>query len=373
MISLIEKGRISSFQMAVFLYPTIIATAILIVPAITAASAGRDMWLSPIWELSTGIATIIIIERLNTLYPKESIMEFTPHIIGKIPAKLIGGLYIFFLFHVTGVIIREYTDFIVGIFMLQTPPIVVSAGMVFVSAFAVKAGIEVVARTSEFFVPIVIFIIFFIFVLLIPELDFNRVQPVLEDGLMPSIKGAASIQAWYSEVFLITFFLPLLSDRSKALKYSFLSLLLMAITLLFTNLSTFLLFGMITEEQSYPLISATRYVSIADFFENIESVVMALWVAGAYVKITVFYYAFVLGTAQYFKLSKFQPIVFPLAILLIISSLWASQSFTEVKDALGKAVPFYLPLFGTVIPFLLLMMAKIKNKIVNSLENNQQA
>ncbi|MDG5786806.1 endospore germination permease [Evansella sp. AB-P1] len=370
---MIEKGQISSFQMGLVMYPTIIATAILIVPAITAAPAGRDMWLSPLWGLVTGVVTIFICIKLNDYYPKKTIIEYSTDIIGSIPAKLLGFGYLFFLFHVSGVIVREYADFIVGIFMLQTPVLVVITGMVLVSAFAVRGGLEVIARSSEFFVPIVVFILFFIIVLLVPELDFLKMLPIFEDGITPSIKGAASIQAWYSEFFIIAFFLPFLSDREKAMKWSLLSLVMIAITLVLTNLATFMLYGMLTEELSYPLISATRYVSIADFFENIESIVMALWVAGAFIKITAFYYAFVLGTAQLFKLSSYRPIVFPLGIMLIVSSIWAAQSFTEVKDALGKAVPFYLPLFGTIIPFLLFLVAVVKKKVKKSPQQQKQA
>ncbi|TKH09627.1 spore gernimation protein, partial [Peribacillus simplex] len=43
-----EKGKISSLQMAFMMYPTIVATAVLGVPSITAKYAKTDLWLSPI-------------------------------------------------------------------------------------------------------------------------------------------------------------------------------------------------------------------------------------------------------------------------------------------------------------------------------------
>ncbi len=51
---MIEKGKISAAQMAMMMYPTIIATAILLVPAITARHANQDMWLSPLWASLIG-------------------------------------------------------------------------------------------------------------------------------------------------------------------------------------------------------------------------------------------------------------------------------------------------------------------------------
>ena len=41
-----EKGKISSLQMAVMLYPAIIATSIISVPSIVAKYAKNDLWIS---------------------------------------------------------------------------------------------------------------------------------------------------------------------------------------------------------------------------------------------------------------------------------------------------------------------------------------
>ena len=50
-------------------------------------------------------------------------------------------------------------------------------------------------------------------------------------------------------------------------------------------------------------MQVAEYINIADFFEHVESVVMAIWVVGAFIKISAFYYAAALGTAQWLNLS----------------------------------------------------------------------
>ena len=42
-----EKGKISSLQMAMMLYPAVIATSIISAPSIIAKYAGNDLWLPP--------------------------------------------------------------------------------------------------------------------------------------------------------------------------------------------------------------------------------------------------------------------------------------------------------------------------------------
>ncbi|MDQ7864807.1 hypothetical protein RCO48_38045 [Peribacillus frigoritolerans] len=41
---------------------------------------------------------------------------------------------------------------------------------------------------------------------------------------------------------------------------------------------------------------------------------MAVWIVGAFVKISVFYYASALGTAQWLNLSDYCPVVWPIGI-----------------------------------------------------------
>ncbi|MBU8906637.1 GerAB/ArcD/ProY family transporter [Desertibacillus haloalkaliphilus] len=369
---MIEKGKISSFQMAVMMYPTIIATAILVIPAISAEAAGRDLWLSPFWALGTGFVTIAIAIKLHSYFPKETVIEYCPKIIGKVPGKIIGLLFLLFYLHINGVIIREYTDFVIGIFLMETPMIVVIASMVFVSALAVRAGLEVLARTAEMFVPIVLFIIFVIIVLLLSEIDFDNIFPIFEEGITPSFLGALMPSSWYSEFFLISFLLPYVANPNKALRWSVMSLLLISFSLMVTNLVVMLLFGLITEDLSYPLMSAARYISIADFFENVEAVVMALWVAGAYVKIAVFYYALVIGTAQWLDLSNYRPVVFPIGMLLVIFGVWVTPTFTEMRELLGATSPVYLPFVQTLIPLFLLVVVIVKKRMRNRSQENEQ-
>lgn len=370
---MIEKGKISSFQMAVMMYPTIVVTAILIVPNITANTAGRDMWLSPFWGALMGVFTVLIAWLLNKLYPKETIIEYSVSICGKWIGKAIGLLFILFYLHINGIIVREYSDFVVGTFLLQTPKFVVIGAMVFVCALAVRGGLEVIARCSEFFGPVVTVLFVFIIILLLPDLEPSNMFPIFEFGIRPSLLGAAAPQAWFSEYFLIAFLLPYLVDRDQALKWSILSVTGVMLTMMVTNIASLFLFGLLSENLSYPIMSAARYISIADFFEHIEAVAMALWVAGVFIKIAVFFYAVVLGTAQFLNLKNYKSLSFPIGILIALLAVWSVDTFTEMKDTLGKVIPFYLTTVQTLIPLLLLIIALIKVKFSSTSGNSQQS
>jgi spore germination protein KB len=64
---MIERGRISYLELALIMYGTIVATAVLYIPYITAQEAKRDLWLSPIWGSLSGFLIVMIIVKLSKL------------------------------------------------------------------------------------------------------------------------------------------------------------------------------------------------------------------------------------------------------------------------------------------------------------------
>lgn len=359
---MIERGRISALQMAIMMNPTILATALLLVPAITAKTAKQDLWLSPIWASLSGLIAVFIAYRLHKLYPNETIFEYSGRILGKIPGKILGAVFVFFYLHVTGIVVREYGEFISGTFLHQTPMVVIFGTMVLVSSFAVYGGLEVIGRCSEIIVPVVILLYLMIFIMLIKDFDTRNFLPLLEHGLGPSIKGSVVPQSWFSEYFLVSFFLPYLTDKEKGMKWGMFSVLSVMFFLVLTNVMTLLLFGSLTAKLTYPVMVAARYISIADFLAHLESIVMAIWVAGTFVKITVFYYALVLGTAQWLKLSDFRPIVFPIGFLLVLFGIWSSPNLQELSHFLSTSAAFYFLSIQIGIPVFLLIIALVRKK-----------
>ncbi|MEH7481060.1 endospore germination permease [Neobacillus drentensis] len=361
---MIEKGKISSFQMAVMIVPTLIATAVLIVPAITGKHAGRDMWISPIWASLNGYFTMFIVFRLHKYFPKESFIQYSEHIIGRLLGKVLGFVYLLFFLHICGIICRESADFVITSFLPKTPKIVVVGSLVLVCAFAVRGGVEVLGRLAQLFVPLFLLppLMFF---LLLPDLKTENMFPIMEYGIMPSILGAVVPQAWFSEVFLISMLLPFVTDREKGGKWGNFALLFSMLLLVFTNFVCIFLFGETVTSLSYPLFTAFRYISIADFFQHLESFVIANWLLGAFIKVAVFFYAFVLGTAQWMHLSDYRSLVFPLGVLVTLFSIWSSSSGQELSHFLGTIIPFYIPFLMTFIPMLLLLIAIIRKKFID--------
>ncbi|MGC5328083.1 GerAB/ArcD/ProY family transporter [Brevibacillus sp. SYSU BS000544] len=357
-----EKRKISSIQMALLMYPTIVATAVLSVPATTGRLAKNDLWMSPIWASSIGFLTVYLAVQLHKIYPKQSFMQYSEHILGKVLGKVVGFLYLVFFLQITGSIVRLYGEFVKGVFLAFTPMIVVIGVMILVCSFAVRSGVEVVARVAQVFAPLFLLPLPTLFVFLYLDLRPENMLPILENGLIPSLRGAVQPQAWFGEVFVISFFLPFVTDENKSIKWSMISVTSVMIVLVSVNLVALFLYDLEVSVRRFPIMLAFRYISIADFIENIESIIMAVWVTGVFLKITVFYYVIVSAASQWMRLSDQRSIVLPMGFLITLFSFWAFSDVAKVEQFDIVAFPFYGTLFQTVIPGLLLIIAFFRKK-----------
>ncbi|MED1949477.1 endospore germination permease [Brevibacillus centrosporus] len=357
-----EKQYITAAQMGMMIFPVMVATADLLVPATTARQAQQDMWMSPMIASLVGFLTVYLVFQLHKLFPDESIIQFSGKIVGTFLGKLCGLLILFDFLYCNGNIIRQYGEFIVGSFLLETPLLVVVSSIVFLCAITVRAGVEVLARTAQVFVPIVVVLYAALLLLMIPSMKIDNLFPMLEHGVIPVLRGAYTPQGWFSEVILFSFVLPFRASEEKGMRTGMVTVGMGMLALTSINLSTLLVLGEEVPYMTYPFYSAIQMISYADFFENIDSIVIATWVTGAFIKISIFYFALALGTAQWLRLEDYRPIVLPLGLLLVVFSFWVapnlSQLATNIKTIIGIQTTGYF----TLIPLVLWIIAHLRKK-----------
>ncbi|MDF2717224.1 MAG: spore gernimation protein [Paenibacillus sp.] len=355
-----EKGKISAWQLGAILYLQSMGTGVLVGPGITAKYAGIDLWLPPILASLSGFLVVYVAYSLHKLYPGRTIVQAAERILGRIPGKVVGLGYCFFYLHVAGLMLRNYAEFIAVLFLPKTPVVVLSGCMIAVCAYAVRGGLEVIGRVAELIVPVFTLLLLALILLLLKDLAPEKALPVLEHGMLPAFKGTVRMQGFFTEMLLLAFLFPYVNDRNKGLKAAMGSVAAVTVTMVVINLITLFLLGKDTANELYPLIIASRYISVADFFENMEAVAMAIWVLGIFVKLSLFYYAAVLGTAQSLHLTGYGSIVLPCGLLITLLSFWYVPDVSALFHFFSL-YPFYALLFQAFLPLLLLAAGLIRN------------
>lgn len=362
MNNLIEKGKISSLQMALLLYPTIVITAYLITPSETNAYAHHDMWFSPIAASVSGFLTVYISYKLHMYYPGKTIIQIFEEILGKILGKIVSISYTLMLLYLAAYVLREYEEAIIMVILPRTPSVVIDMGFLLLTSFAIKGGIEILGRLSNLFVPLIIFALVFLLVFTLKDLNPKYFLPSFKDGIVPPLRGGITTQALFSEFIFMSMLFPFISDQKKALKAGLLSVFMVMVSLVTMNIDVLFLFGNVLEDFTYPLVNVGRYIRIADFFEHLESVVISIWILGAFLKLCVFHYIGTLGLAQTFHFKDFRPFVYPVGIFIILFSYWGLNSYQEMVQHFRILSVTLIPAFFIFFPLLILVISMFKNR-----------
>lgn len=358
---MIEKGKISAFQIEFMIVPAIIATGILTIPSIAISLAGHDVWLTPILGSFIGFLTVFIAWKLHEYFPSQTPVEYSEIIVGKWIGKLLGVLFVIFYLHNTGFIVREYSAFITSNVMLHTPSLVFSVSILFISAIAVRGGIEVIARCAVICTTLYL-ITSLSLLLLLKDINISYMLPFLEDGIVPVLKGSFVQQAWFSEFFILAFLFPFMKSKDKGLKSGMKSTLYVLGMFFYVMFFVLTILGMSAMNQFYPVYTVVKAISIMGFFENFEVLITGSWVLGNFIKITVFLYIVCIGLAQLIKLPDYRALVFPVSLLILLLSYWDIPNIVELIQYMTSIQPFYLLLVQTIIPFILLIITVIRKR-----------
>lgn len=361
---MLERGKIGSLQAVLLMMSLVLPTAIITVPASTVAAAKQDAWLSCIVGTLLVLPLTWLIVNLSLRFPGKTLFEYPEVILGRVPGKIVSFLYLFTFLQSSSLAVRQFGLFLVTTMMPYTPIIVFSIVLVAVTSYAVRNGLEVLCRYNQLFIPVT-GLLGVAFSLSVKDMKLTRLLPVFDVGLIPIVKGAFSPVAFIGLIFAMAVIIPYLSKPKEAYRVAYLSVLLNGFFLTVTVLESLLIFGpSMTSSMVYPTFNAIRTVSIANFLERLEAILLALWVLGGIAKLGVYYYILVLGSAQWLGLKDYRPLVTPVGIIMIaMSTLSFGINVVDLNYFLFSGYQFLsILVYYTGLPLLLLIVAMVRGK-----------
>lgn len=362
---MLEGGKIDSKQ-AIFLMVTmILPTAFLFVASIISHLAKQDGWISLLLATLVGLLIAWLGVSLSLRFPGKTIFQFLEVILGRWPGKFAAFLYILWYIHINALIIREYGSFMVAAFMPETPISVFILLIIAIAAYAVRNGLEVFTRVNQIILPFILVTVIIVNILVSPEMNLKRLLPVFfENGAVPIIKGAVMPAAWMGEIATMAVLIPYLNKAKEAYKIAATAILITGSFLILAFVGGIATYGPeVNAGWLFPALNSARMIHLANFLERLEVTVMVVWVAGALVKISVFYWVAVLGSAQWLELKDYKPLVLPVGIILIAMSILIHDSIMDLFTFLGTSwPPFALITFEGGFTLLLLLIAAFRGQ-----------
>lgn len=359
---MLEDGRISSRQAVLLIVSTILPTSIMFLPAMIYKVAAQDSWMSVILITAVGMAAGAVIAVLGARFPDKTIVQYGGLVAGRILGWAIGLLYAAFFLFINTFIIREFSEMMVTMFLPETPLLVFSVGLVMVSAYAVRCGLEVLARANEIAVPVILGLLLLIVALISPEMQFKHFTPALEKGLLPVLKGAYPIAVFFTETMVMLMFIPYMNSPRKAGVTIFRGVAIIGLFQLMAVAASIAVLGARTARTQFPTLTLARQVSIAELIERVEPFIMLIWVFGGVMKVGVFYYCCVLATAQWLNLKEYKALVLPAGVLLTALSVLLWDNVFELTRQIAEVIPPYFLSIEVGLPLVLLAVARLRGK-----------
>jgi len=132
------------------------------------------------------------------------------------------------------------------------------------------------------------------------------------------------------------------------------------IMVIIITLSIFVLGSFHTARYLYPSYELARRENIGNFLERIEAILAIMWLFSLYTKISLYFYATVLGLGQMLKLKDCRPLTFPVGMMIVVLSVvvYPNVAYQQKWDTLTW-VP-YIVTMGFFYPILLLGVAILR-------------
>jgi spore germination protein KB len=362
-----ENINISVRQFTILVIFYTIGTTILIIPAALAADAKQDAWIATILGVILSLLLVLFYNTVGKLFPHLTLVQYNEELFGKWVGKAFSLLFVFFSFIGATTVLFYVGNFLTTQVMPETPIQFIHILFASIVVMGLRLGIETLARSAEIFFPWFILLFIIIAVFVSPQIDFRNIQPVLETGIKPILKGALSFVSTASVTFIVFFmiFPAYVNNPKKARKAFLIATLIGGIIIIVITLLTILVFGPdITARQLYPVYALAQKISVGNFIERIESIAAGMWFISIYFKMTLYFYACVAGLAQVFNLKDYRPLILPLGMILVVYSLvvYPNVAYMAKWDS-TIWIPFSLSV-GLFLPLLMLGVAAFKKKFI---------
>lgn len=301
-------------------------------PIITVGDRYQDVWVAGILATFLGVINAFWLSRLVKVFQGRTITQYLEGIGARFSAKLVGFLFFIFGLHVASITLRDFGELMVTVFFPETPLMVFIIVIALLTAWAVYAGFEVVARIAQFLLPLSIIGILSLNLMSINLIDIQNFFPVIENGASPIIRGGITQWAFFGDVSVWLMLAPHLNRSGGSNIFMPIGVgvsgLMLVIILIFIIGSQVPQLAFL---ETYPYLSMVQTVAMAGFLERIEGAFMMIWIAANYLKIVVFTYVAVFSMGQFAKLKTHRPLILPMVALAVPLSILLFEDYQQLR------------------------------------------
>jgi spore germination protein KB len=354
---------ISVGQLAILYVSYMVGSSMINVPNPMVQFAGNMAWFSLAVSTLLGMLLLGCVLYLFRCHPDDVYTVYLKRVYGKWIAGVITVLFLLMLLLMFAYIVLDIGKFFTNTMMVETPMYVFNSLTVVISAYAVQAGIEVMARM---FFPLMGSMMLAVAVIVILAIPLGRVEmllPLFPEGIKPVLHGIYfSFGFPFGELILFSVILPFVEKRSRrhAGKWMYAMTALSGFLLLTVILTTELTLGPLAGDRKFSLYAVGRLINVGQFLIGLEAIVGIALIAGSFMKAAIVLYILNNSASRFFNLDDDKLLLPAISFTAFLLSMTMFRSEAEFNFAVGVVWPLIVMLVGIVPLVLAALITMVK-------------
>lgn len=362
-----ENKKITSHQLYTLTATVSLGGTILVIASTVAGIAKQDAWISAFIAPAYGLLVMLTYYYLGSCYPGMTLIGMLNKIFGKWGGRVVAIAYVF-LFLVTAMQLPWYIGNFMGRMMHETPVYVINSVFVAAAIIGILYGIEAIARASEFFIKLVSVLFIASVLLMMNKVKIDYSLPVLEEGIIPVLKGSYFISCYitFSVVIILMIYPRHVSEIKQAKKAMMKGLLWSGAVTFITILMSILVLGSaLSARASFPSLMLIQEIEAAGIITRLEYIISIIWIVTQFMVSSLFIYSAITAFSEVLGLKEHKYIVLPMGLIILLMSgiVYPSSVYQANWDNMVYAP--YITTFGLIIPVLMVFVYFIKKRFFN--------
>lgn len=357
-------NKISTIEAIALILVVSVNRLILYLPQNILISSGSSAILNVLYISIIAIFLTLVISILYKKFSGSDIFDISEFLGGKILKNIVGIFVVIYIIFISAILIREFCDILHILYYANTHVVYLILIFIIVACIASFISECSTIKTNLLICFLMILSLVFCFLLAIPNMTYQRIFPILGNGLQETfLNGLVNVFSFNG--LMVLYFIPSMLQDSSSKNFNKIAIISVVITSILLVLSTVCLllsFSFVTSIETisplYLLISNNQF---GEYFQHPESLFILVWVLSfmTYLNIAVMFILKILRKLVCVK--NIRPFVIPLCIIIFISAI-LPESLISVrrintiisKFIVGPIVFFFFPL--------LLFIANLKKR-----------
>ena len=354
--------QVSTRQFVVVQFLIALAVKMFMLPALMLRVVGKDSYIVMLAWIAFEFIDLTFVLLLARRNPDKTMYEILTDAFGKVVSRVIVALFTLFVCAKGLLVLGELkTFFVVTMYADINWVVMLIPLMALLCAFGIRS-LRSIGRTAELMTPVILVSTLVLSGLLLGDIEFSNLLPVMSNGFAPIKKGMLTFPMWFGDVsFLLMFLGNIKINRGFIWKSYLAKLVALALVMLFSvtlfstyaNVSTLIDYG-------NNVSNMTQLSMGAQDNGRFDLMFYCIWLFTVFLKLALIFYfftrnlGFIVGTRNNYLTS------------LICAAVWYAVSAFVLKNEnvsylfFTSAVKYALCPVAFVMPMLLYITAMLK-------------